>query len=143
MGDESGERSSSFVFRDRRRFDAEGNTKPEEQVEPVPQTTATQAAKPEPAQVPKQEDPEVEEPGAVSFAGFVMSLATQAMVQLGEMDPPPGMEIPKDPDGAMQTIELLAMLQRKTRGNLSEPEVKMLEDILHNLRIGYVRSVRR
>lgn len=83
--------------------------------------------------------PEGEE-GGIDFSSFVMSLATQALVQLGEMQPPSGMEIPIDREAAHQTIEIIAMLSRKTRGNLSAVEAKLLEDILHNLRMSYVTA---
>lgn len=78
----------------------------------------------------------------VTFSSFVMSLATQAMVQLGQMPPPPGMEIPVDIESGKGTIDILGMIQRKTRGNLSKEEDKFLEDILHTLRVSYVKRVK-
>lgn len=78
----------------------------------------------------------------VNFSSFVMSLATQAMVQLGQMAPPPGMEIPVDVESGKGTIDILAMIQQKTRGNLSKEETKFLEDVLHTLRISYVKRAK-
>lgn len=75
----------------------------------------------------------------VTFTSFIMSLATQTMVQLGEMQPPPGMEIPLDVESAKQSIEIIAMLQKKTNGNLSTEESRFLVDVLHTLRTSYVR----
>jgi hypothetical protein len=49
------------------------------------------------------------------------------------------MEIPVDVESARQTIDILAMLQRKTRGNLSTEEVRFMEEVLHTLRMSYVR----
>jgi hypothetical protein len=80
--------------------------------------------------------------GEVSFTTFVMSLATQTLVQLGEMDAPHGMEIPVDTESARQTIDIIQMLQRKTRGNLSGDESRFIEEILHTLRMSYVRRSR-
>jgi hypothetical protein len=93
------------------------------------------------AQQFRMESGESEESG-VSFMSFLMSLATQALVQIGEMDPPEGMEIPVDVEAGRQTIEILAMLQRKTRGNLSSEEGRFLEEVLHTLRMSYVRRAR-
>jgi hypothetical protein len=87
------------------------------------------------------ESGESEESG-LSFMSFLMSLATQALVQIGEMEPPEGMEIPEDVEAGRQTIEILSMLQRKTRGNLSSEEGRFLEEVLHTLRMSYVRRAR-
>ncbi len=93
------------------------------------------------AQQFRMESGESEESG-VSFMSFLMSLATQALVQIGEMEPPEGMEIPVDVEAGRQTIEILSMLQRKTRGNLSSEEGRFLEEVLHTLRMSYVRRAR-
>jgi hypothetical protein len=83
-----------------------------------------------------------EEEESMSFTSFVMSLATQSMVQMGEMQPPVGMEIPVDLESSRQTIDILGMLQRKTRGNLSSEEARFMEEVLHTLRMAYVRRKR-
>jgi hypothetical protein len=71
-----------------------------------------------------------------------MSLATQAMVQLGQMAPPPGMDIPVDVESGKGTIDILGMIQQKTLGNLTKEESKFLEDVLHTLRVSYVKRVK-
>lgn len=81
--------------------------------------------------------------GEINFSSFVVSLATQALMQLGEMPPPPGVELPVDPAGAKQTIDILAMLQSKTKGNLDGNEERLLNEILHNLKLSYVRRTMR
>ena len=77
----------------------------------------------------------------VNFSSFVISLATQALMQLGQISPPPGVEMPIDRTAAKQTIDILSMIEQKTKGNLDEDESRLLEEILHNLRLGYVKSV--
>ena len=67
-----------------------------------------------------------------------MSLATQVLVQIGEMPAPGGMEIPIDMVAARQTIDIIAMLQKRTRGNLSTEEARFLEEVLHSLRMSFV-----
>ena len=75
----------------------------------------------------------------VSFSSFVMSLATQALMQLGVVPPPEGYDFPKDVEGARNTIALLEMLNIKTKGNLTQLEASLLEDILHNVRLAFVK----
>ena len=67
-----------------------------------------------------------------------MSLGTQALIQLGEVQPPHGMAVEVDVDAAKQTIDILAMIEGKTQGNLDDSEQKLLEGMLHNLRLSYV-----
>jgi hypothetical protein len=135
---------------DRRRFDSGGNERatgddapPAATVESVtsPSAATGQAAEKSAAEFTMQADEEGAE--EVSFSSFIMSLATQTMVQMGEMQPPPGLEIPIDVESARQTIDILAMLQRKTRGNLSAEEARFMEEVLHTLRMSYVRRKKR
>jgi hypothetical protein len=76
----------------------------------------------------------------INFSSFVISLATQALMQLGEMRPPPGINVPLDRESARRTIDILGMLQHKTQSNLTQEEAKLLEEVLHNLRLSYVRA---
>lgn len=122
---------------DRRRFDSDGKERSSEQTESSTKTLNPAEPKSQ-QQSPNQSAPQEDE-GDISFSSLLMSLATQALMQLGEMNPPEGSHIPVDPEGAKQTIEIIAMLQRKTKGNLSAEEATLLEEMLHNLRVGYVR----
>ena len=75
----------------------------------------------------------------VSFTAFVLSLATTAAVHFGDIaDPSTGQRMEPNLVGAAQMIEIIAMLQEKTAGNLSEPEAKLLEDLLYELRMRFV-----
>jgi hypothetical protein len=146
-----------FKIKDRRRFDESGNRKEFDgdagdanehlaSAEPSRGATTTDRVKREsgaPAQEQFVMKDSPEDSGAqlpIDYSSFVLSLATQAMVQLGEMDPPPGVEIPKNRQAAKHSIDVLEMLSVKTRGNLSEAEQRLTEEILHSLRIGFVRS---
>ena len=75
----------------------------------------------------------------INFMSFVVSLATQALMQMGQMSPPPGVDLKKDKTAARQTIEILAMLEAKTKGNLSKEESDMIEELLHNLRLSFLK----
>jgi len=81
----------------------------------------------------------------VDFNTFVLSLSTSAIVHLGaapkEMfggqEPPPE-NLPM----AKQTIDCIAMLEEKTRGNLTGEEERLLAQILYDLRMRYVRAAK-
>ena len=87
-----------------------------------------------------KESSENAESEPVAFTSFIMSLATQVLVQLGEMPPPQGMEIPLDLEAARQTIDIMTMLQRRTKGNLSADETRFMEEVLHSLRISFINA---
>lgn len=128
---ENSDTKKSFQVVDKRRFDAAGH-----EIAPEAEPAKTQQGA---GDFRMEEGPPESE---VNFSSFVMSLATQAMVQLGQMAPPPGMEIPVDVESGKGTIDILAMIQQKTRGNLSKEEAKFLEDVLHTLRISYVKRAK-
>ncbi len=76
----------------------------------------------------------------VDFASFVLSLGTSALYHLGVVgDPEAGKPVAK-PDLVLvrQTIDTLAMLETKTRGNLDPEEAKLLDGLLYELRMHYV-----
>jgi hypothetical protein len=72
----------------------------------------------------------------VSFASFLVSLGRTALEHLGDM---PETESRADLDLARQTIDLLAILQDKTKGNLDAEEARLLESMLYELRMRYVK----
>ena len=106
-----------------------------------------------PANEPKQSLPEID------FATFVLSLASNALVHLGELPEPDteGSEgTAEDDEGAdvstvarernlplaRQTIEILAMLEQKTRGNLDAAETNLLGGVLYDLRMKFVDATK-
>lgn len=76
----------------------------------------------------------------IDFATFAMSLATSALVHLGEVKHPERPDAPANLPLAKQTIDILGMLEQKTRGNLSQEEAKLLENVLIDLRMKYVTA---
>ena len=81
-----------------------------------------------------------EQPG-ISFAGFVISLATTAAVHFGDIaDPNTGERQEPDLIAAHQMIDLISLLQEKTKGNLSTDESKLVDDLLYELRMRYVQA---
>jgi hypothetical protein len=80
-------------------------------------------------------------PSDLTFSGFVLSLATTAAVHFGDLaDPGTGQKGEPDLDGAARVIELLTMLQEKTKGNLIKEEERLLDDLLYELRLRYVQA---
>ena len=80
----------------------------------------------------------------ITFGAFVLSLSASAAIHLGLAPGPEGGE-PSPPNLPLvkQTIDILEMLQEKTRGNLAAEELRLLEDVLHDLRIRFVEARRQ
>jgi hypothetical protein len=77
---------------------------------------------------------------AVSFATFVFSLSSSALVYLGEMPELESQVNRVDLPLAKQIIDTLGMLQEKTRGNLDADEDRLLKNLLYDLRLRYVQK---
>jgi hypothetical protein len=77
----------------------------------------------------------------VTFIGFVISLAHTAAVHFGDV-PGPGEQAPAAANlpAAQQMIDILALLEQKTRGNLTAEERQVLEQVLYELRLRYVQA---
>ena len=77
----------------------------------------------------------------ITFTGFILSLATTAAVHFGDIeDPHTGERAEPNLPAAAQMIELIAMLQERTKGNLLEPEERLVDDLLYELRLRYVQA---
>jgi Domain of unknown function (DUF1844) len=75
----------------------------------------------------------------LSFTAFVISLASTAAIHLGDLtDPSTGGRSDVNLDGARQMIEILTLLEQKTRGNLTAEERQVLEQVLYELRMRFV-----
>jgi hypothetical protein len=75
----------------------------------------------------------------IPFVQFVISLASSAAVHFGDMADPGGTTLPEpNLEGARQMIEILALLEEKTRGNLTAEERQVLESVLYELRLRFV-----
>ena len=79
--------------------------------------------------------------GAISFAAFVLSLAHTAAVHFGDIpDPVTGQTAETNLPAAEQMIDILSLLETKTRGNLTAEERQLLEQILFELRMRFVEA---
>jgi hypothetical protein len=77
----------------------------------------------------------------LTFISFVLSLASTAALHFGDLpDPATGQTAPPNLEAASQMIEILALLDQKTRGNLTAEELQVLEQILYELRLRFVEA---
>jgi hypothetical protein len=171
MSEEEG-KERGFKVADRRRFSAEGETKPEVEDRPAAEpakpsskpaeagphshahaephvhggpTEGAQAEASAAYQKAASSQPGVEDlgPQDLTFASFVVGLSTEALALMGEMPHPATGERMNDLIGAQQLIDIIGMLQDKTRGNLSHDEDTLIDAILFDLRMKYVEKARQ
>ena len=76
----------------------------------------------------------------LSFVTFVLSLASSAAIHFGDLPDPSGQQTEPNLEGAAQMIAILALLEEKTRGNLTAEERQVLEQVLYELRMRFVQA---
>jgi len=143
--EDTGNKERGFKVDDRRRFSTEGELKPEhrgteEKRAPEEKPASAHAgASPGPAARPHAATP----PAEIAFSTFIVGLSTQVLVHLGEICDSVTEQPARDLPAAQQLIDILGMLQEKTRGNLAAEEQRLLEAILFDLRMKYVEIARQ
>jgi len=85
-----------------------------------------------------EKPPEAEGDGKVNFALFLSTLAMQAFVALGEMPDPQSQKTHENLEQARYMIDILTLIENKTKGNLTGEEEKMLTSVLYELRMKFV-----
>ena len=76
--------------------------------------------------------------GPVDFSTHVVSLASTALIALGRMPGLEGESHELDLETARHLIDVLGMLEHKTKGNLDEAEQKLLASLIYDLRVAFV-----
>lgn len=76
----------------------------------------------------------------IDFTTFILSLNASALVHMGVVEDPGTGQRRRNMMLAKQTIDVLAMLEEKTRGNLKEDEERLFLHLLQDLRLRYVRG---
>lgn len=87
------------------------------------------------------ESPEGDEGGTlptIDFATFILSLSHSALMHLGEAPHPDTNKVEANLPLAKQNIDLLGLLEEKTKGNLTGDEERLLAQVLFDLRMRYV-----
>ncbi len=133
-----GKEEKGFVIKDKRIFDESGEARKEDlKKETTSGEEISEKISPEKEeQVGTQEEyfPEV------TFASFVLSLSTTIMYHLGDFPDPETKKAKKNLAAAKQTIDMLSMIKNKTAGNLDADEKQLLEGILYELMMRYVKE---
>jgi Domain of unknown function (DUF1844) len=139
-GEDEKREGKGFTVQDRRRFSETGEARQE-----APETSAAveQESGKGPTSAEGEAKREEEVLPEINFSTFIISLSTQALMHLGEIPNPLSGAEERDVPVAKQMIDILGMLQEKTRGNLATGESKLIEDILFDLRMKYVEAVKR
>lgn len=122
-----------FVFKDRRKLFSEGEKDSEKGKPPRAEETIRDKKEPDSSPPP----PPLPE---VNFSTFIVSLSTEVMFHLGEIPHPVSGEKKKDLPLAKHAIDTLAMLKEKTAGNLTEEEQRLLDGMLYDLRMAFIRA---
>ena len=85
------------------------------------------------------ESPTDQQAPAINFIAFVLSLAHTTAVHLGDTeDPVSGQKMEPHLPAAQQMIDILSLIEEKTRGNLTAEERQLLEQLLYELRVRFV-----
>ena len=78
----------------------------------------------------------------IDFSSFILSLYSSGLVQLGKVEDPSTGKKTVNLDMAKHTIDMIAMLQDKTRGNLTDDEDHLLKALLSEIRMAFVEAKR-
>jgi len=126
------EEEQGFIIRDKRgRTESDSDPSPASTAEPIsePATSPPSSAKPS---EPQESGP------PITFSSFVFSLGTSALMLMGESLDPQQPSVPVNLPQAKEVVDILSMLDEKTKGNLSPDESSVLGDMLYTLRMKYV-----
>lgn len=130
------DQSSKFKVVDRRRFDEAGHERDQaREAEPTKETVKIEAnAEQVTSKSPKS---------PFTFAIFIQSLAHQSLMAMGLVPWPDTGLVRVDLDHARETIDILVLLQEKTKGNLTVDEKAMFDTLLYELRLSFVQVMKQ
>ena len=138
MGDEKPE-GESFTFKDKRRRYDEDDSATEEEESPEPAKEPSEEIKPEASTDT--------EGGAaapqINFSTFILSMASSAAYHMGGFQDEVSGKTSINLDLAKQSIDILAILEEKTKGNLNEEEASLLTHSLYDLRMKFVEMSKK
>lgn len=134
--------SEGFTVTDKRAFREDGGLR-----EDAPKEEDAKKSASEPFKVIDDVQASQEAPpgtGArIDFPSYILSYYTQGLVLLGEVPNPYTNNKEEDIEGARHTVDILSMLEEKTKGNLSKEEEQLLEGVLYELRMKYMAKTNR
>jgi hypothetical protein len=129
-----------FRVTDKRGFNEDGESRAPEASEKVEEKTASGQPSTREEKPPEREAPPRP---PIDFPSYVLSYYTQGLVLLGEVPNPYTNKKEEDLEAARHTIEILSMLDEKTKGNLSNEEKQLLGTVLYELRMKFMAKTNR
>ncbi|PKN05668.1 MAG: DUF1844 domain-containing protein [Deltaproteobacteria bacterium HGW-Deltaproteobacteria-9] len=137
-------KDKSFIIRDKRIFGETGDVRQDGESPPEAKPVETQAESEQLPPVRESLESELEEAfPEVNFVNFVLSLSTTAMYHFGDFPDPVSQKAQRNLTAAKQTIDILGMLRSKTEGNLDDNEKSLMDGLLFELRMRYVKEKER
>jgi hypothetical protein len=135
MGDEkrNSEQEKGFTVKDKR-FSAQREGELDSQTKKEEKTEEAQKQKED---ISRKDAPLPE----ITFRDLIFSFSTSVLIQLGEIQDPVAQKLDRNLPLAKQTIDLIGMLGEKTKGNLTPDEEKLIETVLYDLKMRYVKAV--
>lgn len=129
----SGEKKDEIRVEDKRHFDREGNVvQPENEPPPNKQNAREERKTPD--------SHAAGAPEKIDFISVLFSYIHVALISLGEMEDPIQKKASENLEQARQMIDILDLMQHKTKGNLTEQESQYLESALYDLRMRYMKK---
>lgn len=137
------EKEPEIKVSDKRRFNTDGSTKEDQaSQEEEKKTEEEQKETPQDSQTQVNEDSDNFDINSqafeLNFTTFILSLASSVQISLGLAPNPLTNQAETNLPSAKQTIDILGIIEEKTKGNLSEDEDRLLKQVLYELRMNYV-----
>jgi len=135
-------KDKSYVIRDKRIFSETGEIRDDETSRPdvAPAETVKKEKTETVGEQPNETTREEATVPEMNFVNFVISLGTTAMFHFGDFPDPDSHKSKKNLEAAKQTIDVLTMLKSKTKGNLDDNEESLIDGLLFELRMRYVKE---
>lgn len=136
-----------FKVVDRRRFDESGDVREDgDDAQGVPQAQSEQLKSEASATTEESDEPAEKaqgEPTPITFSLFVQTLAHQSMMSLGLIPWPDSGLTKTNLQHAKETIDVLGILQEKTKGNLDDSEQRLIDTVLYELRMTFMKVLEK
>jgi hypothetical protein len=137
---EEEKKEKGFVIKDKRMFDDSGDVRQEEPIREETVTDQKTEAAADAGKDDRGKEQEADYYPEVNFSSFILSLSTSAMYHFGDFPDPATKKAERNLPAAKQTIDILSMLKNKTSGNLDEGEKSLIDAMLFELRMRYVKE---
>jgi hypothetical protein len=132
---EEEKKGSGFVIKDKRFTDESEAAKSQEE-----KSTTSEEPKSAFPESPKAEKKDDMQYPPVNFTNFVLSLSTSALFHFGDFPDHEGGLPQKNMPAAKQTIDILDMMHEKTKGNLDDNERNLIQGVLYELKLRFVKE---